>query len=104
MQTFDEIEGIEIIMPIASLDLLNVDKSNSKNVMTYKRFDNYIDINFRKVETIKEQKQNYSVQVLEQNSNSIKFDKNILVFRIDMKNISELFVTFSDSTYDLRVS
>lgn len=104
MQTFDEIEGIEIIMPIASLDLLNFDKSNSKNVMTYKRFDNYIDLNFREGETKKKQKRNYSVQVLAQNSNSIKFEKNIMVFRIDMKNISELFVTFSDSTYDLRVS
>jgi len=104
MQTFDEIEGTEIIMPIMSLDFLNFDKSNSKNLMKYKRFDNYIDLTFGKNETKKKQKRNYSVQILAQNSNSIRFDKNILVFRIDMKNISELFVTFSDSTYDLRVS
>lgn len=104
MQTFDEIEGTEIIMPIVSLDLLNFDESNSKNLMAYKRFDNYIDLTFEKTETKKKQKRNYSVKVLAKNSNSIKFDKNILVFRIDMTNISDIFVTFSDSTYDLRVS
>jgi len=104
MQTFDEIEGIEIIMPIVSLDLLNFDKSNSKKIITYKHFNNYIDLNFGRNENKKNQKRNYAVRVLAQNSNSIKFDKSILVFRIDMKNICELFVTLSDSTYDLRVS
>lgn len=104
MQTFDELEGIEVIMPIVSLDLLHFDKSNSKNITTYNSFNNYIDLNFGKNETKKKQTRNYSVQILAQNSNSIKFDKNILVFRVDMKNISELFVTLSDPTYDLRVS
>jgi len=104
MQTFNKIEGIEIIMPIVSLDLLNFDKSNLKNLITYKYFDNYIDLNFERNETKKKQKRNYTVRVLAQNSNSIHFDKSILVFRIDMKNISELFVTLSDSTHDLRVS
>lgn len=104
METFNEIKGIQIVMPIVSLDLLNFDQSNSKNVITYKRFDNYINLNFKKNETTERQKQNYSLPVLTQNSNSIKSDRNILVFRIDMKNIKELFVTLSDSTHDLRVS
>jgi len=92
-------------MPIVSLELLKFDKSNSKNdVIAYKRFENYINLNFGRNETKKKQKRNYAVRILAQNSNSIKFDKSILVFRIDMKNISELFVTLSDSTYDLRVS
>lgn len=104
METFNEIKGIQIVMPIVSLDLLNLDKSNLKNVITHKRFDNYINLNFKKNDTTERQKQNYSLPVLTQNSNSIKSDRNILVFRIDMKNIKELFVTLSDSTHDLRVS
>jgi len=104
METFNEIKGIQIVMPIVSLDLLNFDLSNSKNVISYKRFDNYINLNFKNNDTTERQKQNYSLPVLTQNSNSIKSDRNILVFRIDMKNIKELFVTLSDSTHDLRVS
>lgn len=104
METFNEIKGIQIVMPIVSLDLLNFDRSNSKNIITYKRFDNYINLNFKNNDTTERQKQNYSLPVLTQNSNSIKSDRNILVFRIDMKNIKELFVTLSDSTHDLRVS
>lgn len=104
METFNEIKGIQIVMPIVSLDFLNVDRSNSKKVVTYKRFDNYINLNFKNNDTTERQKQNYSLPVLTQNSNSIKSDRNVLVFRIDMKNIKELFVTLSDSTHDLRVS
>jgi len=104
METFNEIKGIQIVMPIVSLDLLHFDQSKSKNIITYKSFDNYINLNFKKNDTTERQKKNYSVQVLTQNSNSIKSDKNILVYRIDMKNIRELFVTLSDSTHDLRVS
>lgn len=104
LETFNEIKGIQIVMPIVSLDLLNFDRSNSKNVITYKRFDNYINLNFKNNDTTERQKQNYSLPVLTQNSNNIKSDRNILVFRIDMENIKELFVTLSDSTHDLHVS
>lgn len=104
MQTFDEVKGFEIILPIVSLDLLNFDQSNSRNVIKYKHFNNYIDLNFKNTKTITRKKQECSVQILAQNSNCVKCDKYILVYRIDMKNVRELFVTLSDSTHDLRVS
>lgn len=46
----------------------------------------------------------HTIQMPQKYSTTIQLDKSILVFRIDMKKISHLFVTLRDSTHELRVS
>lgn len=85
--------------PIVSLDIFGIPQS--KNVIAYKNFDNFINLNFKFNNTEKRQTKNYTVEVVH---NEIDFE--ITVFRIDMKNtsITDLFLTISDLTKDLRVS
>lgn len=83
---------------------MNFDRSNQSDLLTHKKFENYIDLHLRINDTINRQKNNYTIQMSTQNSLGLKFDKTILVYRIDMKDVEELFVTISDLTHDFRVS
>lgn len=87
--------------PILSLDIFGIDRS--KNVIAYKNVDNYINLNFKFDNIMKKQTKKYT---FEKDINKIDFDTEIMVFRIDMKNtsITDLFLTLSDLTFDLRVS
>lgn len=91
-------------MPIVSLDILNVGNLHQKNMIAFKQFKNYINLNIKTNETIKRPHTNYSIPIYNGNiNNSLEIDKTISVHKIDMQNIGELYVTLSDSTHDLRV-
>lgn len=104
MQPFDQVNGSQIIMPIVSINILSVDYSNSKNIIAFKQFENNIDLNLKTNDTIKRPYRNYTIPMHTGKMNNIELDKIILVYKIDMQNIGELFVTLSDSTHDLRAS
>jgi len=87
-----------------SLDVSRIDQSNPSNLITHGKFENYIDLQFKINETLKIQKKNYTIRISTHNENNLMLDKLIMVYRIDMTNIGELFVTISDSTHDLRAS
>jgi hypothetical protein len=104
MQSFYQVNGSQIIMPIISLNILNVDNSNLKNIETFNQFENNIDFILKTNNTIKRPYKHYTISINTGQNNSIELDKSILVYKIDMQNIGELFVTLSDSTHDLRAS
>lgn len=87
-----------------SLDISRFDHSNPSNLITHGKFENYIDLQFKINESVKIQKKNYTIRISTQTKNNLMLDKLIMVYRIDMTNIGELFVTISDSTHDLRAS
>lgn len=91
-------------MPIISLDIVNVDESQTKNLITHSQFDNYIDLKFKITKKSKEEYKIHTIHVPPKNSSILDFDNSIIVFRINMINMGNLFVTLGDSTYDIRVS
>lgn len=91
-------------LPIISLDIVNIDESHTRNLITHTYFDNYIDLNFKINNTMKEQYKLYTIHVPAEHSRKLDYDISILVFRIDMKGIGHIFVTLAQSTYDLSVS
>lgn len=90
--------------PILSLNILKFDPSNSRNLITGGPFDNYIDMNFKIEKTIKKQYKIQTINLPEKKCTKLEFDISILVYRIDMNNIGNLYVTLSNFTHDLRVS
>lgn len=92
-------------MPVVSLDIVRIGNSTPKNIITKNRFESYIDLNFKTNDTMKRSRKRYTIPVHTGNNNDgLEFDKTILVYRIDMQDIGELYVTLSDSTHDIRVS
>lgn len=91
-------------MPIISLDIVNVDESQTKNLITHLKFDNFIDLQFKITNTMEENFKMYTIHVPGKNSSILDFDQSVIVYRIDMRNIGNLFITLAGSTYDLRVS
>lgn len=86
------------------LDVTNFDRSNPIDLRKHKEFENYFDLHFKTTENIHKPLKSYTIQVPAPSSNNLEFDKIIMVCRIDMSNIAELFLTISDSSHDLRVS
>lgn len=82
---------------------MNVDESHIKNLIIHKTFDNYIDLKFDIPNTMEENYKIYTIHVPGNNSSKYEFDKSIIVYRIDMKMVGNVFVTLTNATYNLRV-
>lgn len=95
---------MKVNLPIISLDIVSINESHTRNLITHTYFDNYIDLNFKINNTMKEQYKSYTIHVPAEYSIKIDYDISILVFRIDMKSIGNVFITLAQSTYDLSVS
>lgn len=93
-----------IILPIVLLDVTQFDHSNLNNLHKHREFENYFDLHFKTKENIHRPLKSFTIQVPAPNTNNLEFDKIIMVCRIDMSNIAELFLTISDLSHDLRVS
>lgn len=104
MQNYNDNDMTLINMPIISIDITNIDQLYTNNVITYARFKNYIDLNFKIDKTIKKQYKMYTIRVPEKQCTKLELDKSIMVYRIDMKEIGNLFISIANSTHDLRVS
>lgn len=93
-----------INMPIISIDIINIDQLYINNAISYIRFNNYIDLNFKIDNTIKTQYTMYTIRVPEKPCTKLEFDKSIFVHRIDMKEIGNVFISIANSSHDLHVS
>lgn len=93
-----------INFPILSLHILSFDPLNSRNLITSGSFENHIDIHFKIEKPIEKQYKMQTVHFPRKKCTNLEFDISILVYRIDMNNIGNLYVTLSDLTHDLRVS
>lgn len=95
---------MKINLPIISLDIVSVDELHINNLITSTKFDNYIDFKMKITDAMEEQCNMYTIHVPSKNSSKYEFERSIIVHRIDMKIIGNVFVTLDNLTYDLRVS
>lgn len=87
-----------------SLDVSNFNQFNPSNLHKHKEFENYFDLHFKTKTTKQRPRKSYTIKVPASNTNNLDFDKMIMVYRVDMSNIAELFLTISDLSHNLRVS
>lgn len=80
-----------------------IDQYNRRELTTHNKFNKSIDIHFKMNNTKARNPKDYTIWVPSKNCSDAEFDKTILVYRIDMMNIQQIFVTLSGSTHDLRV-
>lgn len=90
-------------MPIISFNIASVDEFQKTNLITNIQFDNYINLKFKISDTMEKKYKTNTIHVPAKYSSKDVFDQSIVVYRIDMKIIGNLYVTVLDSTYDLRV-
>lgn len=97
-----EYDRVKLNSPILSLTMINVNRTWQKQSHNY--FNNPLDLKFKLNVIPKEPTMDYTIQIPTNSSDKKILDGSVLVLKMDMKDISTLFVTISNMTGTLLVN